>query len=128
MVKVSHFCMVAYLLLLEINLAWLYKLHRWVDDGHMFSIARVKMLMRLFNVKALCALPLTFAFIISAAFYGTAHAAPGVIEGREARANVDNLTKQVYWFSSLRDAEDSARQKGKPLLWMHILGKLDGAT
>jgi hypothetical protein len=40
-----------------------------------------------------------------------ANAAPGVIDGREARTNVDNLTKQVYWFSNLRDAEDSARQK-----------------
>ncbi|MBP9091538.1 hypothetical protein KBI23_10945 [bacterium] len=110
--------------MLEINLAWLCKLHLWVDDGHMFSIARVKTLMRLLNFKALCALALT----LSSGFYGTVNAAPGVIDGREARANVDNLTKQVYWFSNLRDAEDSARQKGKPLLWVHILGKIDGAT
>lgn len=116
--------MFAYLLWLEINLAWLCKLHLWVDDGHMFSIARVKMLMRLVNLKGLCALALT----LSSGFYCTVNAAPGVIDGREARTNVDNLTKQVYWFSNLRDAEDSARQKGKPLLWVHILGKLDGAT
>lgn len=109
---------------LEINLAQLYKMHLWVDDGHMFSIARVKMLMRLFNVKAYCAVALT----LLGGFYGAAYAAPGVIDGREARTNVDNLTKQVYWFSNLRDAEDSAKQKGRPLLWVHILGKLDGAT
>ena len=82
------------------------------------------MLMRPFKLRLLCALALTF----SAGLSGIAHAAPGVIDGREARTNVDNLTRQVYWFSNLRDAEDSARQKGKPLLWMHILGKIDGAT
>jgi len=82
------------------------------------------MLMRPFNLKLFCAL----ALALSAGFSGMANAAPGVIDGREARTNVDNLTKQVYWFSNLRDAEDSARQKGKPLLWMHILGKIDGAT
>ena len=77
-----------------------------------------------FNHKALVAL----AFLLSSVFSGTAKAAPGVIEGREARTNVDNLTQQVYWFSNLRDAEDSARQKGKPLLWLQMLGKIDGAT
>lgn len=81
-------------------------------------------LMRLFKVTTLFALAITLIGTLSNA----ANAAPGVIDGRDARTNVDNLTKQVYWFNRLRDAEDSARQKGKPLLWVHMLGKIDGAT
>lgn len=80
--------------------------------------------MRLFNFTTLFALAITLIGTLS----NPTNAAPGVIEGREARTNVDNLTKQVYWFNRLRDAEDSARQKGKPLLWVHMLGKIDGAT
>ena len=59
---------------------------------------------------------------------GAALAIPGFVEGREARNNIDSLTRQVFWFNNLRDAEDSARQKDKPLLWVHMLGKIDGAT
>jgi hypothetical protein len=72
------------------------------------------------------------AVVLVSAFSSTfglaADAAPGIIEGREARTRLDNLTHQVYWFDNLRDAEASARQKNKPLLWVHILGKIDGAT
>ncbi len=68
------------------------------------------------------------AGVVILASAGSSLAAPGVLEGRDARVNVDNLTRQVQWFSSLRDAEDSARQKGKPVLWVHMLGKIDGAT
>lgn len=51
-----------------------------------------------------------------------------MVKGTNARANVDKLTSQVHWFSTLRDAEDSARTKDRPILWMHMLGKIDGAT
>jgi len=51
-----------------------------------------------------------------------------MVKGVDARSNVDRLTSDVHWFSNLRDAEDSGRQKDRPILWMHILGKLDGAT
>jgi hypothetical protein len=51
-----------------------------------------------------------------------------MVRGTEARTNVDRLTSDVHWFSKLRDAEDSGRQKDKPILWMHMLGKIDGAT
>jgi hypothetical protein len=51
-----------------------------------------------------------------------------MVRGTEARTNVDRLTSDVHWFSNLRDAEDSGRQKDKPILWMHMLGKIDGAT
>ena len=118
--------MFAHWLSLEINLGRLCKLHLWVDDGRMSSTVLVKMLMRRFKLTDLC--PLAFAFTLFSAVYSAAVAAPGVIDGQDARTNVDNLTKQVYWFNSLRDAEDSARQKGKPLLWVHMLGKIDGAT
>lgn len=51
-----------------------------------------------------------------------------MVRGTEARTNVDRLTSDVHWFGNLRDAEDSGRQKDRPILWMHMLGKIDGAT
>lgn len=51
-----------------------------------------------------------------------------MVKGIEARGNVDRLMSDVHWFTSLRDAEDSGRQKDRPILWMHMLGKIDGAT
>ncbi len=58
----------------------------------------------------------------------TAAASPGLIDGRDVRTNIDNLTRQVLWFSNLRDAQDSARQKNRPVLWVHMLGQIEGAT
>lgn len=78
--------------------------------------------------KAVTAAALAFGTLAVGGLTTGAAAAPGIVEGREARTRLDNLTHQVYWFDNLRDAEASARQKGKPLLWMHILGKIDGAT
>jgi hypothetical protein len=72
-------------------------------------------------------LTLSLALILSASAT-VKPACAQMVRGTEARTNVDRLTSDVHWFSNLRDAEDSGRQKDKPILWMHMLGKIDGAT
>lgn len=57
-----------------------------------------------------------------------AQAAPGLVSGEEQWENVNALTSQVQWFRDLNQAEQSARQKGKMVFYMHMLGKIDGAT
>lgn len=50
------------------------------------------------------------------------------VDGVQQRQNVDNLVSQIQWFDNLRQAEESARQKGKMVFYMHMLGKMTGAT
>lgn len=50
------------------------------------------------------------------------------IDGIEQRKNVTELTKQITWFDNMPQALASARQKGMPLVWIHMLGKMEGAT
>ncbi len=57
-----------------------------------------------------------------------AGAAPNLVSGTEQWENVNYLKKEIQWYDNLRQAQDAARQKGKMVFYMHILGKLDGAT
>jgi hypothetical protein len=50
------------------------------------------------------------------------------VDGVQQRQKVNELTHQITWFENMPQALASARQKGKPLVWIHMLGKIDGAT
>ncbi len=52
----------------------------------------------------------------------------GGVDGIQQRQKVNDLTHEVTWFDNMPQALASARQKGKPLVWIHMLGKIDGAT
>jgi hypothetical protein len=71
--------------------------------------------------------------LLSAAFLALSLTAPlsnpaQAVDGIEQRKNVTELTKQITWFDNMPQALASARQKGRPLVWIHMLGKMDGAT
>ncbi len=51
-----------------------------------------------------------------------------VLEGQVCSQRVHALTSEIDWYKSLNKAEDAAREQGKLVFWLHILGKIDGAT
>ncbi len=51
-----------------------------------------------------------------------------VLEGQVCSQRVHELTSEIDWYKSLNKAEDAAREQGKLVFWLHILGKIDGAT
>ena len=69
-----------------------------------------------------------FAFSFALALAAPSSIGAGAVDGVQQRANVNELTHQVTWFDNMPQALASARQKGKPLVWIHMLCKIDGAT
>lgn len=50
------------------------------------------------------------------------------IGGKHLRDKVKRLTKELEWHESLDKAQKAAQQAGKPILWVQMLGDLDGHT
>jgi len=84
---------------------------------------------RLLN-KSVIALSLAFLPLISftTGAIAPAQAVPGLLSGQVQRENVDNLVSQIHWFDNLEQAKESARQTGKMVFYMHMLGNLSGST
>lgn len=59
---------------------------------------------------------------------GTAAEAAKVLSGEVCQAKVHELTTDISWYKSLSKAEEDAKREGKLIFWVHMLGKIDGAT
>ena len=55
-------------------------------------------------------------------------AGPRVLSGEVVQDRVVGLTTAIPWCHSLSQAQSVARQEGKMIFWVHMLGKIDGAT
>ncbi len=55
-------------------------------------------------------------------------ARPRILTGQVSQERVYDLTSKIHWHDSLSQAESVARQQGKLVFWIHMLGSLDGAT
>jgi len=51
-----------------------------------------------------------------------------VLNGYVCSERVHKLTSDITWFKSLDQAEQAAHSQGKLIFWVHMLGKIDGAT
>jgi hypothetical protein len=51
-----------------------------------------------------------------------------VLQGAVCSERVHELTSNIQWYKDLKEAETAAQQQGKLVFWMHMLGKIDGAT
>ncbi|MCA9802816.1 MAG: hypothetical protein KC777_12665 [Cyanobacteria bacterium HKST-UBA02] len=51
-----------------------------------------------------------------------------VIEGDQARENIKKVNSDINWHTSLNGALMDARKENKMVLWVHLVGKMDGAT
>ncbi|HNB22456.1 MAG TPA: hypothetical protein PKZ32_08570 [Candidatus Melainabacteria bacterium] len=51
-----------------------------------------------------------------------------IIKGDEASYRVRELATGINWHTNLPTALQESARTGKLLVWIHILGKIDGAT
>jgi len=54
--------------------------------------------------------------------------APAYLSGQVAHDRITYLTGNLNWYTSLGQAEESARQQGKLIFWMQMLGDMRGGT
>ncbi|SRR5579885_3187217 len=52
----------------------------------------------------------------------------GIIPGYVAKDNIEKVNNEIHWYTSLNQAEDQARRENKMVLWVHMIGQMDGAT
>ncbi len=57
-----------------------------------------------------------------------AQAAKQVLSGEVCSARVHQLVSEVEWYKSLNKAQAEATRSGKLIVWVHMLGKIDGST
>lgn len=58
----------------------------------------------------------------------TAARAEKVLEGQVCSQRVHELTSDIHWYDDLKDAEKTAQEQNKLIVWVHMVGKIDGAT
>lgn len=51
-----------------------------------------------------------------------------VISSNEARTENAITATKIEWETSLEKAKAKSSQSGKPILWIHMLGNIDGFT
>lgn len=51
-----------------------------------------------------------------------------VLSGHVSAARVEKLTSEIDWQRSLKNAKQKAAEEGKLIVWVHMVGKIDGAT
>ena len=74
----------------------------------------------------------TLAVLILALSYGASPARAGdtdaVISSGEARTENAITATKIQWETSLEKAKARSAASGKPILWVHMLGNIDGFT
>lgn len=70
------------------------------------------------------------SILMATSFFVTTNAIarPRILTGEISQQRVVDLTSQIPWYRSIYQAESAARQQGKLIFWVHMLGSLDGAT
>ena len=51
-----------------------------------------------------------------------------VLSGNEAKANIQKVTNNVRWHTNLNSALAQAAREHKMVLWIHMIGSVDGST
>jgi len=49
-------------------------------------------------------------------------------KGKKLRRDISKVTRKLKWHKTLAAAQKQAVRSGKPILWIHALGKLSGYT
>ena len=50
------------------------------------------------------------------------------LNGYVCSLQVHKLTSEINWLTDLEQAKALAKEQGKLVLWVHLVGKIDGAT
>ncbi len=71
---------------------------------------------------------LEFCAILLSIIFSQAAYAEKVIPGAVCSVQSHKLSTEIEWYKSLSKAKDAAQQEGKLIVWIHMVGKIDGAT
>jgi hypothetical protein len=52
--------------------------------------------------------------------------AGATVLGSTVKQKVDRLNEKITWLKSLDEAKQVAEENNKPILWVHMLGEIDG--
>jgi hypothetical protein len=77
------------------------------------------------KIKSTLALALSAATI---ALLNQTSLANGIIPAQEAETQAKLAKYSINWINSLPEAQQKAKQEHKPILWLHVLGNIDGFT
>lgn len=53
---------------------------------------------------------------------------PAYLGGQTAHDRITAMASELHWNQSLGQVEQSAREQGKMVFWVHMLGSMTGAT
>lgn len=59
---------------------------------------------------------------------GAPSLAEKVIPGAVCSIQAHKLSSEIEWYKSLNKAKEAAQREGKLIVWIHMVGKIDGAT
>ncbi|MBY0550736.1 MAG: hypothetical protein K2W95_25885 [Candidatus Obscuribacterales bacterium] len=74
---------------------------------------------------------LTSVFLLisyAASTTGPVQSENALISGSQAATSVHCLTRAMRWHTNLEEAQAAARSSGRLVVWIHMLGTIDGAT
>ena len=74
------------------------------------------------------AVALAAAIIFGCFGSGECIAKQKVLPARVAKSNVEQVNSKIHWHTNLNSALARAKREGKMVLWIHMIGKVDGAT
>lgn len=75
------------------------------------------------SVAAIAAIIATIAFAAA-----TPAQNRNLLPGYVAKENINRVNSEIQWTTNLNQALAEARQSKKMVLWLHMIGKMDGAT
>ncbi|MCA9805076.1 MAG: hypothetical protein KC777_24070 [Cyanobacteria bacterium HKST-UBA02] len=70
----------------------------------------------------------SLALAILTMAFSTGASAQEVIDSSTARRESTTTARAIKWETSLTDAQTQAERNHKPILWVHMLGNIDGFT
>lgn len=82
---------------------------------------------KLLSPKSSLKLLLTLA-LGSAAYYPALAAEITVLPGSAAQTQSKMVCSRIKWHTSLEEAKQKARSENKLIVWIHMLGNIDGFT
>ena len=73
-------------------------------------------------------IPLLIAALALASQAAVSAKGPPMLDGYVSEQRVEKLASEIPWYQSLPKALEAGKQSGKLVVWVHMLGKIDGAT
>jgi hypothetical protein len=71
---------------------------------------------------------LVLAALLAVSIARPAQADDSIVSGSLAARGVHCLTRAMTWYTNLDQAREAARSSGRLIVWIHMLGTIDGAT